>query len=166
MVVYWAPLVAQIVKNPPAMPETCVWSLGWENPLEEGMAPTPVFSKQKSCLCAIISCPLVKKKPFRAWHSTTNYSRDILQEFIQTREFWVTVIFWMQHLKNVINILNKEETITRTWICICPYSHKNHGIYTHTHTHTHTHNEELLSHRKEWNFAICNNTHGPGEYYS
>ena len=31
-------LVAQLVKNPPAMQETWVRSLGWEGPLEEGMA--------------------------------------------------------------------------------------------------------------------------------
>ena len=31
-------LVAQMVKNPPAIWETWVRSLGWENPLEEGMA--------------------------------------------------------------------------------------------------------------------------------
>ena len=31
-------LVAQPVKNLPAMRETWVWSLGWEDPLEEGMA--------------------------------------------------------------------------------------------------------------------------------
>ena len=31
-------LVTQIVKNPPAMWETWVRSLGWEDPLEEGMA--------------------------------------------------------------------------------------------------------------------------------
>ena len=30
----WASLVAQQVKNPPAMRETWVWSLGWEDPLE------------------------------------------------------------------------------------------------------------------------------------
>ena len=35
---YWASLVAQLVKNPPAMWETWVQSLGWEDPLEEGMA--------------------------------------------------------------------------------------------------------------------------------
>ena len=29
--------VAQMVKNLPAMQETCVWSLGWEVPLEKGM---------------------------------------------------------------------------------------------------------------------------------
>ena len=34
----WASLVAQTVKNPPAMQETWVWSLGGEDPLEEGMA--------------------------------------------------------------------------------------------------------------------------------
>ena len=33
-----ASLVAQIVKNLPAMQETWVRSLGWDNPLEEGMA--------------------------------------------------------------------------------------------------------------------------------
>ena len=33
-----ASLVAQIVKNPPAMQETWVWSLGQEDPLEKGMA--------------------------------------------------------------------------------------------------------------------------------
>jgi len=34
----WASLVAQMGKNPPAMWETWVPSLGWEDPLEEGMA--------------------------------------------------------------------------------------------------------------------------------
>ena len=32
-----------MVKNPPAMQETWVRSLGWEDPLEEGRQPTPVF---------------------------------------------------------------------------------------------------------------------------
>ena len=34
----WASLVAQLVNNPPAMQETWVRSLGWEDPLEQGMA--------------------------------------------------------------------------------------------------------------------------------
>ena len=33
---YWASLVAQLIKNPPAMRETWVLSLGWEDPLEKG----------------------------------------------------------------------------------------------------------------------------------
>ena len=35
---YWAFLVAQTVKNSPAMPKTWVRSLGREDPLEEDMA--------------------------------------------------------------------------------------------------------------------------------
>ena len=34
----WASLVAQTIKNPPAMWKTWVQSLGGEDPLEEGMA--------------------------------------------------------------------------------------------------------------------------------
>ena len=34
----WASLVAQLVKNPPAMQKTWVRSLGWEDPLEKGKA--------------------------------------------------------------------------------------------------------------------------------
>ena len=35
----WASLVAQMVKSlPPAMRETWFWFLGWEDPLEKGMA--------------------------------------------------------------------------------------------------------------------------------
>ena len=33
-----ASLVAQLVKNPPAMQETWVLSLSWEDPLEKGKA--------------------------------------------------------------------------------------------------------------------------------
>ena len=42
----WASLVAQMVKSLPAMWETWVQSLGWEDPLEEGMA----IPLQYSCL--------------------------------------------------------------------------------------------------------------------
>ena len=34
----WTSLMAQLVKNPPAMWETWVWTLGWEDPLEKGKA--------------------------------------------------------------------------------------------------------------------------------
>ena len=34
----WASLVAQLVKNLPAVQETRVQSLGWEDPLEKEMA--------------------------------------------------------------------------------------------------------------------------------
>ena len=39
----WASLVAQLVKTLPAMRETWVQSLGWEDQLEKGTLPSPVF---------------------------------------------------------------------------------------------------------------------------
>ena len=39
----WASLVAQLVKNLPAMWETWVWSLDWEDPLQKGMATQSIF---------------------------------------------------------------------------------------------------------------------------
>ena len=42
-ILYMDSLVSQMVKNLPAIQETWVPSLGWEDPLEEGMQPTPVF---------------------------------------------------------------------------------------------------------------------------
>ena len=38
-----ASLIAQLAKNPPAMRETPVQFLGWQDPLEKGELPTPVF---------------------------------------------------------------------------------------------------------------------------
>ena len=38
-----ASLVAQLVKNPPAMWETWVWSLGWKIPWKRAWQPIPVF---------------------------------------------------------------------------------------------------------------------------
>ena len=40
-ILFW--FVAQMVKNPPAMQETQVRSLGQEDPLEKEMQPIPVF---------------------------------------------------------------------------------------------------------------------------
>ena len=41
-------LVAQMVKNLPAMQETLGQSLGWEDPLEMGTATTPVSCLENS----------------------------------------------------------------------------------------------------------------------
>ena len=38
-----ASLIAQLVKNPPAMQETLIRFLGWEDLLEKDRLPTPVF---------------------------------------------------------------------------------------------------------------------------
>ena len=44
----WTSLVAQLVKNLPAVQETQVWSLGQDDPLEKEMATHSVFLPGKS----------------------------------------------------------------------------------------------------------------------
>ena len=47
--IFGAFLVAQVVKNPPAMQESWVRSLGWDDLLEKGMAFLPgEFHRQRS----------------------------------------------------------------------------------------------------------------------
>ena len=47
----WDSLVAQLVKNPPAIGETWVQSLGWEDTLEKGKATHSVFWLENSIDC-------------------------------------------------------------------------------------------------------------------
>ena len=44
----WASLVSQLVKNPPAVQETWIRSLGWKDPLVKGTVTTPVFRPGES----------------------------------------------------------------------------------------------------------------------
>ena len=48
-----ASLVAQLEKNLPAIWETWVRSLGWEDPLEKGMATHPCSSLENSMDCVV-----------------------------------------------------------------------------------------------------------------
>jgi len=45
---YSRSMVAQTVKNPPAMWETWVQSLGWEDPWRRSWQPIPVFLPEES----------------------------------------------------------------------------------------------------------------------
>ena len=49
----WVSLVSQLVKNPPAMQETPVGFLGWEDPLEKGKA-THSFSGLENSMDYIV----------------------------------------------------------------------------------------------------------------
>ena len=52
----WASVVAQLVKNLPAMRETWVRSLGWEDPLEKGKVtyPLPYSGLENSMDCIVL----------------------------------------------------------------------------------------------------------------
>ena len=56
----------------------------------------------------------------------------------------------------------EKEYVRYIYISIYIYTH----IYTYTHTHTHTHTRILLSHKREWNNAICSNMAGPSDLHA
>ena len=48
--VSWLSLVAQMVKNPPAVWETWIWSLDWEDPMEEDIATHSSILSWRICV--------------------------------------------------------------------------------------------------------------------
>ena len=77
----WASLVAQLVKNLPAVWETWVWSLGWEGPLEKGKAT------HSSILAWRIPSTIQSMGSQRVGHD------------------WVTLTFTYQHRQELSNLL-------------------------------------------------------------
>ena len=51
---HWASLVAQLVKNVPAMRETCVRSVGWADPLEKGMGSPLQYSGLENSMDCVV----------------------------------------------------------------------------------------------------------------
>ena len=73
----WASLVAQMVKNLPAMPETWAQSLGWEDPLEKGM------TTHSSILAQIIQRSLAVQSPWgckRVRHDLVTKQRQMSKQ--------------------------------------------------------------------------------------
>ena len=61
----------QLVKNPPAMQETWVPSLGWEDPLEKGKAT------HSSILVNRYTCGLENSMNLGAWQTIVNSESEI-----------------------------------------------------------------------------------------
>ena len=115
----WASLVAQLVKNLPAMRQTWVRSLGWEDPLEKGKAnhssilawriPWTVWSPKESdmteqlslsCVyvCIVYICILLSKgfnqhtfPPLKAWECLILYK---LRSCLESSHYC-----WRQHIQ-------------------------------------------------------------------
>ena len=73
----WASLVAQMVENLPAMWETQVWSLGWEDPLEKGMAYSLQYSGLENSMHCIVH-GVAKSQTWLSEFHSTQQSQDLL----------------------------------------------------------------------------------------
>ena len=76
----WPSLVAQLVKNLPAMQETWVWSLGWKDPLEKGMATH--------------SSILAWRIPWTLWSMGS-------QRINRVEQLSVSLLSWVCHIKTI-----------------------------------------------------------------
>ena len=53
---FWASLVAQMVKSPPAMRDNWVRPLDWEDPLERGRGDQPSLGSQRKRCSSVARC--------------------------------------------------------------------------------------------------------------
>ena len=93
--IYWLNfLVAQPVNNLPTMRETWVQSLDWEDPLEKGKAPTPVFWPGQFHGLQSMGWKRVR----HGWVTFTFTSLSVSSRWTQPRSccrtFWCSVTNW------------------------------------------------------------------------
>ena len=69
----WASLVALRVKNPSAMRETWVWSLGWKDPLEKGTAIPLQYSGLENSMDCIVHGVAKRWTRLSDTHSLTQF---------------------------------------------------------------------------------------------
>ena len=69
--------MAQLVKNPPAMQETWVRSLGWEDPLEKGKATPAVFWPRE----------------FHGLYNPRGHKETGLSDFHSPQTYWLKRLF-------------------------------------------------------------------------
>ena len=90
----WASLMAQLVKNPPAIWETWVWSLGWEDPLEMGKATYSGLENSMDCMSSSVQFSSVTQSCLTLCNPTDCSTPGLpvhhqLLEFTQTHVHWV-----------------------------------------------------------------------------
>ena len=127
----WASLITQLVKNSPAMQETLVRFLGWEDPWRRERLPTPVFlgfpcgSAAKESTCNVWDLGLIPglgRSPGEGKGYPLQYSG--LENSVQSmgsqrvRHNWVTFTLNYQGYAWNNNILRHTDTFWKCIICV------------------------------------------------
>ena len=84
----WASFVARLVKNLPAMGETWVWSLGWEDPLEKRKAT------HSSILAWRIPCTIQPLGSQRVRHDWVNFTTAPIAFLIVLNKPLLVICHW------------------------------------------------------------------------
>ena len=115
----WASLVAQLVKNLPAMRETWVQSLGWEDPLEKGKAT------QSSILAWRISWTIQSMGLQRVGHDWVTFTSQAFPGAASWRA-WVAMLVYYP-----LNFFSFFFHLLHALWCWsqCPYRFQNESLY-------------------------------------
>ena len=107
----WASLVAQLVKNPPAMWETWVQSLVWEDPLEKGKATHSSILAWRSPWTIQF---MGSQKVGHNWVTFTSLHTSCHQGNENLNHKWATIIHLLEWL-NFKKMWNCLSTIWSNW---------------------------------------------------
>ena len=94
----WASLVAQLVKNPPAMQETPIQFLVWKIPWRRDRLPTPVFlgfpgsSEGKEYACNVGNLGLISGLEDPLKEGMANYSSIVAWRIPMDRGTWQATV--------------------------------------------------------------------------
>ena len=120
----WTSLVAEMVKNPPATRETWVWSLGWDDPLENGTAT------HSSILAWRIPRTIQSMESQRDRHYWVTFTFTSFWVYEAATEAWASlsmfhfsgVSSWSYHGDTMISV-GSGRPLTFRWefrSCLCP----------------------------------------------
>ena len=107
----WVSLVAQMIKIPPAIQETCVWSLGLEDPLQKEMATHSSilawgipWTEEPGRLQSMRS---------QSWTQLSDLIHSFALYSVCASSLLESIVWWIRDRKYIF-ILNVQETYTDT----------------------------------------------------
>ena len=122
--IYRASMLAHTVKNLPSIQETCVWSLGWEGPLEKEMTTHSSILAWRTPWAEDFSCRILSVLPYvdPCWLFYISVQ-------FQLSRVWLFATPWTAAHQASLSITNSQ-----SWLKPCPLSwwyHSNHLILCH-----------------------------------
>ena len=96
----WVSHVAPLVKNSPAMQETWVWSLGWEDPLEKGKAThSSILFWRIPWISPWVAKSQTRQSNFHFILLHTTFLYVISQQYIRYVSLYIVVFKWVERIQ-------------------------------------------------------------------
>ena len=95
----WASLVAQLVKNPPAMWEAWIWSLGWEDPLEKEKDYPLQYSGLRNSMDCIVHGVA------KSWTWLSDFHQFSFYSMLRYQQAWFYGLACSEEIHELQNIL-------------------------------------------------------------